>query len=163
MPVVSGHKTTKRWVDLNRWVDLQRENCREIAVLTGCFDLFHAGHARFLKGAKTQDRRRGIERAVLVCLDSDKRVAFLKGHGRPIIPFAQRKAVLEACRWGDRVEGFDTIAELTEITGIAWPDLTIRADGDTRKVFGYSGKILRVKTPPIHTSDIIQRVLESQG
>lgn len=150
-------------IDLERWVVLQREEGREIAVVTGCFDLFHAGHAEFLRGAKTQGLRPGIDRVVLVCLDSDRRVAFLKGHGRPIIPFAERKAILEACRWVDRVEGFDSVHQLVQITRMAWPDLTVRTEGDTRKVFGYTGRILRVPTPPIHTSEIIERIVDSQG
>lgn len=61
----------------------------------GSFDLFHAGHVRFL----TQCARFG---AVTVALLTDQAYRLYRGYD-PIIPFDQRKTVLEALRCVDQV------------------------------------------------------------
>ncbi|MFL6179319.1 MAG: PfkB family carbohydrate kinase [Actinomycetes bacterium] len=67
----------------------------------GCFDLLHAGHVEMLHGA----RRLGD--ALVVLMNSDDSVRRLKGSGRPIVPAADRKRVLEALSCVDAVEIFD--------------------------------------------------------
>lgn len=151
-------------VSIEKWGEAQRKSGCAVVAVTGCFDLFHAGHADFLMSVKLLG---GIRRhAVLVCIDSDKRVAFHKGHGRPIIPLAERVSVLRACRYADRVASFDSLPELNKILRELKPDYIGRNEDDRGKpVFGEDiakHGVLWVKTPPIHTSDIIQRVLDSQ-
>lgn len=60
-------------------------------VLTiGTFDLFHAGHSRFLRAC----RRLAGSGAVVVGVNDDEFVALYKGE-RPIIPFEQRLEVVK--------------------------------------------------------------------
>jgi len=54
----------------------------------GCFDLLHAGHVQMLQAA------RGLGDCLVVCLNSDDSVRRLKGPERPLVPAADRAAVL---------------------------------------------------------------------
>ena len=66
----------------------------------GCFDLLHAGHVALLRAA----RRLGD--CLVVCLNSDDSVRRLKGAGRPLVPEADRAAVLLALDCVDAVAVF---------------------------------------------------------
>src|SRR5262249_32012277 len=62
---------------------------RETIVLgNGCFDLFHAGHVRYLEAAKQLGDR------LVVAINSDESVRALKGEGRPLMPAAERAEIL---------------------------------------------------------------------
>jgi D-beta-D-heptose 7-phosphate kinase / D-beta-D-heptose 1-phosphate adenosyltransferase len=67
----------------------------------GCFDLLHAGHVATLRGA------RALGDCLIVCLNSDGSVRRLKGPERPLVPQADRVAVLEALGCVDVVVPFD--------------------------------------------------------
>lgn len=70
----------------------------QVVVLTnGCFDLLHRGHVDYLQ------RARGLGDALVVGLNGDSSVRQLKGPGRPILPEADRAAVLAALRAVDVV------------------------------------------------------------
>lgn len=74
-------------------------------ITNGCFDVFHAGHASFLSAARrTGDR-------LIVLLNDDYSVLTLKGDGRPIVPFDQRKYVLQSLRSVDGVLTWDGTPE----------------------------------------------------
>lgn len=61
----------------------------------GTFDLFHAGHVRFLK-------RCAQIGSVTVSLNTDEFIEEYKGK-KPIISYAEREVVLLGCRWVDDV------------------------------------------------------------
>jgi rfaE bifunctional protein nucleotidyltransferase chain/domain/rfaE bifunctional protein kinase chain/domain len=67
----------------------------------GCFDLLHAGHVATLHAA------RALGDCLVVCLNSDDSVRRLKGPERPLVPEADRAAVLEALDCVDVVVPFD--------------------------------------------------------
>jgi D-beta-D-heptose 7-phosphate kinase/D-beta-D-heptose 1-phosphate adenosyltransferase len=67
----------------------------------GCFDLLHAGHVATLRAA------RALGDCLVVCLNSDDSVRRLKGPERPLVPEADRVAVLEALGCVDVVVPFD--------------------------------------------------------
>jgi D-beta-D-heptose 7-phosphate kinase/D-beta-D-heptose 1-phosphate adenosyltransferase len=67
----------------------------------GCFDLLHAGHVATLRAA------RALGDCLVVCLNSDASVRRLKGPGRPLVPAADRAAVLQALGCVDVVVPFD--------------------------------------------------------
>ena len=66
-------------------------------VVTGVFDVLHAGHVRFLTWA----RHRG--RPLYVGIEDDERVAALKGPDRPINGVEERAEMLAALRPVDAV------------------------------------------------------------
>ena len=83
----------------------------------GCFDLLHAGHVRALEAA------RALGDCLVVCLNSDASVARLKGPDRPLVPEADRAAVLAALRCVDAVAVFaedDPRAILRELRPHVW-------------------------------------------
>jgi len=69
----------------------------------GCFDLLHAGHISLLRAA------RALGDCLVVLLNSDESVRRIKGADRPLVPQADRAAVLSALSCVDAVEIFDEV------------------------------------------------------
>lgn len=67
----------------------------------GCFDLLHAGHVSLLRAA------RALGDCLVVLLNSDESVRRIKGAGRPLVPQADRAAVLSALSCVDAIQVFD--------------------------------------------------------
>jgi D-beta-D-heptose 7-phosphate kinase / D-beta-D-heptose 1-phosphate adenosyltransferase len=82
-------------------VDRVRAQGGTVVATGGCFDLLHAGHVATLRSA------RALGDCLLVCLNSDDSVRRLKGPERPLVPEADRIAVLEALDCVDVVVPFD--------------------------------------------------------
>lgn len=74
--------------------------------VNGTFDILHRGHLELLEFAKS------LGDFLVVAIDSDRRVKELKGPTRPINTEYERKQMLEAIRWVDRVYVFDSDSEL---------------------------------------------------
>lgn len=72
-----------------------------IVLANGIFDLLHAGHVRYLEGA------RGQGDVLVVAVNSDASAHPLKGPGRPILPEAARAQLVAALRAVDYVLIFD--------------------------------------------------------
>lgn len=62
----------------------------------GTFDLFHAGHVEFLRKCSELDAE------VIVSLNTDEFIEKYKGSA-PVMSYDERKAVLEACVYVDKV------------------------------------------------------------
>jgi len=75
--------------ELQARLDAHRKSGQRIVLANGCFDVLHAGHVRYLEGA----RREGD--VLVVAVNADASVGGLKGAGRPILP-AQARAELVA-------------------------------------------------------------------
>src|SRR5437899_391192 len=78
-----------------------RADGKRIVLANGCFDLLHVGHVRYLEAA----RRLGD--VLFVGLNGDAAVRRLKGHGRPLMPAAERAEILGSLRAVDHVVIFD--------------------------------------------------------
>ncbi len=76
----------------------------KIAFANGCFDVLHAGHIRYLQGAK---REGGV---LVVGLNSDRAVAILKGQGRPLLHEDARAELVSALGCVDYVVIFDDLS-----------------------------------------------------
>jgi rfaE bifunctional protein nucleotidyltransferase chain/domain len=74
--------------------------------VNGTFDILHIGHLELLEFAKS------LGDFLVVAIDSDRRVRELKGPTRPINTEYERRQMLLAIRWVDRVYVFDSDAEL---------------------------------------------------
>jgi rfaE bifunctional protein nucleotidyltransferase chain/domain/rfaE bifunctional protein kinase chain/domain len=72
-----------------------------VVATSGCFDLLHAGHVSALRAARALGDR------LVVYLNSDASVRRLKGPGRPLVPAADRAAVLRSLECVDDVVIFD--------------------------------------------------------
>ena len=70
---------------------------KKVVYATGCFDLLHYGHIRYLEKVK----RYGD--ILIVAIASDALTRRKKGHGRPIIPELHRAYLLKSLRIVDKV------------------------------------------------------------
>jgi D-beta-D-heptose 7-phosphate kinase/D-beta-D-heptose 1-phosphate adenosyltransferase len=68
---------------------------RKVVAVSGGFDPIHIGHVRYFKAAKA------LGEELLVILNTDDFISRKKG--KPFMPFDERKEILEAIRWVDRV------------------------------------------------------------
>lgn len=87
----------------------------------GTFDLYHAGHAAFLGQCK---RIAGQNGHVIVSLNTDEFIELYKGKP-PVMSFAERKAVLESCRWVDEVVANVGAHDSTIAIELAQPDIIV--------------------------------------
>jgi rfaE bifunctional protein nucleotidyltransferase chain/domain len=78
-----------------------RAGGRSVALANGCFDVLHAGHVRYLEGAKREAD------VLVVGVNGDDSVRRLKGPGRPIVPAEDRALVVAALRSVDHVVVFE--------------------------------------------------------
>jgi D-glycero-beta-D-manno-heptose 1-phosphate adenylyltransferase len=79
----------------------ERRNGRRVVLANGCFDILHAGHVRFLEGA----RREGD--VLVVAINSDASERQLKGEGRPVLPAEARAQLVAAIGAVDYVVVFE--------------------------------------------------------
>lgn len=79
----------------------ERLQDKRVVLTSGCFDIFHIGHLRFLETAKT------LGDILIVCLSSDNQIRQLKGSRRPINKIEDRVSVLLSIRCVDYVLLYD--------------------------------------------------------
>ncbi len=83
----------------------------------GTFDLFHSGHVAFL-------RKCALVGSVTVSLNTDEFIRNYKGNA-PVMSYAEREAVLLACRYVDAVVPNVGGADSTVAIDLAQPDIII--------------------------------------
>lgn len=79
----------------------------KIGYTTGVFDLFHIGHLNILKNAKSKCDK------LIVGVTTDELCEKLKGK-KPVIPFNERKSIIESIKYVDRVIPQRKINELSD-------------------------------------------------
>lgn len=77
----------------------------KVGYTTGVFDMFHIGHLNILRRAKEQCEQ------LIVGVSTDELVQSYKHH-LPVIPYDQRSAIVEACRYVDMVVPQTTMDKL---------------------------------------------------
>lgn len=87
----------------------------KIGYTTGVFDMFHIGHLNILKRAKEQCEY------LIVGVSTDELVREYKNK-TPIVPFEERKAIVDAIRYVDAVVDQTTMDKIS-----AWEDLKFDA------------------------------------
>lgn len=102
-----------------RMVKLDRSRARRVVLANGVFDILHAGHIELLNFA----RRLGDK--LVVAINSDEAVSRLKGPGRPVIPAADRKRLLQSLRAVDEVIVFDA-TDTGELLDAIRPDTVVK-------------------------------------
>ena len=79
------------------WREGWRRRRRTVVWTNGCFDLLHAGHVRALEAAAR------LGDVLVVGLNTDASVRRLKGPSRPLVPQAERAAMVAALACVDAV------------------------------------------------------------
>ncbi len=103
----------------------------KISFVNGCFDILHPGHIEMLKYARSSGDY------LIVAIDSDRKVAEMKGPERPIFPQHDRALMLKAIRYVDVVHIFDTKEDLEQLLESIQPDImVIGSDWKGKEVVG---------------------------
>jgi len=135
-----------------------------VVFTNGCFDLFHIGHLRFLKEAKTMGT------SLIVGINSDESVRRIKGRGRPIFPVEQRVEIIQSLWFVDGIVVFEEDDPLKLIKKIK-PDVLVKGDSWAEKdiiggefVKSKGGKIVRIPlVKDISTSRIIEAIISENS
>ena len=136
-----------------------RESGARIVLANGCFDVLHVGHVRYLAGA------RALGDVLVVGINSDARVAQLKGAGRPVLPATERAEIVASL---ESVTYVTIFAEptVTELLLALKPDVHAKGTDYTEEtvperavVRSYGGRVAIVGDPKDHsTSAILSRL-----
>ena len=150
-------------IELNELLSLLRDlrGKQKIVFTNGCFDILHAGHADYLKKAKS------LGDILIVGINSDESIRRIKGEKRPIIPQELRAYLLDSLKPVDYVIIFEEDTPFELIKAIK-PDVLVKgADWDLDKIVGadfvlsYGGKVERIEFSfDISTTKIIEKILK---
>ena len=129
-----------------------------IVLANGCFDVLHAGHVRYLEGA------RALGDLLVVGVNSDRQVGIQKGPGRPILSERERAELVASLESVDVVTIFDE-PTVTELLLAIMPDIHAKGTDYTEEtvperdvVRSYGGRVAIVGDPKDHsTSELIGR------
>ena len=141
----------------------ERARGSRIVLANGCFDILHAGHVRYLEGA------RALGDLLVVGINSDEQVTRLKGPGRPILPERERAELVASLQVVDLVTIFNE-PTVTELLLAITPDVHAKGTDYTEEtvperdvVRSYGGQIRIVGDPKDHsTSEMIRKVSSEQ-
>ena len=137
---------------------------RVVVWTNGCFDLFHAGHARSLRAA------RALGDALVVGVNSDASVRRLKGHGRPVVPATERAELVAALACVDHAVVFneDTpdacirlLRPAVHCKGADYAPPHGKPIPEAAVVEGYGGRVAFLPlVGGLSTTDLIRRIRE---
>lgn len=99
--------------------------------VNGAFDVLHSGHLDLLDFAGM------LGGHLLVAIDTDARIEYNKGIGRPFNPLSIRKHIMSMLKPVNSVAVFDTDEELVDIIRQYQPDIMVKgSDWRGKKVIG---------------------------
>ncbi len=166
---------TREPISLERLVALRRDwraQGRAVVFTNGIFDLLHLGHLRYLESA------RALGDLLIVGLNSDDSTRRLKGPKRPLVPQAERAALLLGLRPVDYVTIFEEdtaealVAALEPEVYVKGGDYVIANTGESSGkplpeawiAQRYGGRVELIPYLPGHsTTELIERILERYG
>jgi rfaE bifunctional protein nucleotidyltransferase chain/domain len=133
-------------------IAVEKSKGRQIVLANGCFDILHAGHIRYLAGA------RALGDVLVVGINSDRQVATLKGAGRPLQPEADRAELVASLETVDLVTIFDE-PTVTELLLAIKPDVHAKGTDYTEEtvperdvVRSFGGRVAIVGDPKNHST-----------
>jgi rfaE bifunctional protein nucleotidyltransferase chain/domain len=131
---------------------------RTVSLANGCFDLLHVGHVRYLQAAAEEGDR------LVVAINDDESVRLLKGPGRPILPAADRAALVAAVRGVDYVVIFpgetvsDVLRAVKPDVHCKGTDYTVESVPEREVVREWGGRTAIVGDPKDHsTRELLSR------
>jgi D-glycero-beta-D-manno-heptose 1-phosphate adenylyltransferase len=140
-------------------VEDARRAGRRVALANGCFDVLHAGHVRYLEGARAEAD------LLVVGVNGDASVRRLKGEGRPAVPEDERALLVAALKQVDFVVVFHEddvrrlLLELRPEVHCKGTDYTAETVPERDVVRSYGGRVAIVGDPKRHdTSALLERI-----
>jgi rfaE bifunctional protein nucleotidyltransferase chain/domain len=148
------------WPALKKRLDRERRRRHRIVFTNGVFDILHSGHLKTLEWSKRQGD------VLVVGVNSDASVRFLKGPKRPIVPQAERALLIAGLEPVDVVTIFGE-ATPERLIGLVRPDVLVKG-GDYRpdQIVGseHAKKVVRIPlVKGRSTTNIVERVVERYG
>ncbi|MDQ5846563.1 MAG: adenylyltransferase/cytidyltransferase family protein [Acidobacteriota bacterium] len=145
--------------ELIEMVSRARKYGAVIVLANGCFDVLHAGHVRYLEGA------RALGDVLVVGINADAQVAKLKGAGRPILPERERAEIVASLEAVSLVTVFEE-PTVTELLLAIKPDFHAKGTDYTEEtvperdvVRSFGGRVAIVGDPKDHsTSEILRKM-----
>jgi len=132
---------------------------KKIVFTNGCFDLLHSGHLALLEHAAR------LGDVLVLAINSDASVRRLKGPERPLVPQAERAALLAALSFVDAVSIFDEDTPLETLEAVRPHILVKGADYRPDQIVGrelvegYGGRVAVVPlVPEKSTSALVERI-----
>jgi len=99
--------------------------------VNGAFDVVHSGHLDLL------DFARGLGTHLLVAIDTDRRIEYNKGKGRPFNNLKNRKELISMLKPVTSVVTFDTDNDLLAILDRYRPDVMVKgSDWRGKQIIG---------------------------
>jgi rfaE bifunctional protein nucleotidyltransferase chain/domain len=142
----------------------QRRLGKRIVFANGAFDLLHAGHVRYLQGARQKGEW------LVVGVNSDASVGRSKGPGRPVVPEAERAEIVAALECVDAVVLFEEdspvrlLEEIRPDVHAKGTDYTPETVPEREVVASYGGQTAIVGDPKEHaTTKLIERIVRELG
>ncbi|HKO97302.1 MAG TPA: adenylyltransferase/cytidyltransferase family protein [Pyrinomonadaceae bacterium] len=130
-----------------------------VILANGCFDVLHAGHVRYLQGA------RALGDLLVVGVNSDEQVAIQKGEGRPVMSESDRAELVASIDAVDLVTVFDEptvealLLELRPDVHAKGTDYTEDTVPEREVVKSFGGRVAIVGDPKNHsTTEMISRL-----
>ncbi|MCL2096538.1 MAG: adenylyltransferase/cytidyltransferase family protein [Oscillospiraceae bacterium] len=128
---------------------------------TGAFDLFHIGHLNILRRAKEMCGY------LIVGVSTDELVREYKGK-TPVIPYEERRAIVEAIKYVDEVVPQETRDKVEALEKLRFNSMFVGDDWkgsplfeDTEKIFKkYGADIIYLPYTKETSSTLIRRVLQ---
>ncbi|HYK25118.1 MAG TPA: D-glycero-beta-D-manno-heptose 1-phosphate adenylyltransferase, partial [Steroidobacteraceae bacterium] len=137
---------------------------KRIVFTNGCFDLLHSGHLALLEHAAR------LGDVLVLAINGDASVRRLKGPERPLVPQAERAALLAALSFVDAVAIFDEDTPLETLEAVRPHVLVKGADYRPDQIVGrelvegYGGRVAVVPlVPDKSTSALVERIRGKQG
>ena len=136
-----------------------RDAGKQIVFANGCFDILHAGHARYLSGARAEGD------VLIVGVNADSGVSGLKGAGRPVLNEHARALLVAALRAVDYVVIFSEpnvetlLAELRPHVHAKGTDYTAAAVPEKATADRFGIRVAIVGDPKNHsTRELLETV-----
>jgi rfaE bifunctional protein nucleotidyltransferase chain/domain len=150
--------------ELRKKLEAQRKSGKRIVLANGCFDVLHAGHVRYLAGAKREGD------VLVVAVNSDASAGRLKGPGRPILPAKARAELVAALATVDYVVVFDEpdvralLRELCPDVHAKGTDYTAETVPERDDAARLGIRVAIVGDPKQHsTRDLVSRIRQAHG
>ncbi len=141
------------------FMEEKRKSGARVSMVSGSFDVFHAGHVHFLEEARAQGD------LLIVLLNSDASVRSYKGPMRPVVPQEERSILLAALTAVDGVVLFDESTPLTVLETLH-PDVYCNGSDygpeciERDIVMAHGGVVHIIERGAGSSTNLINRILE---
>ncbi|MEK7530775.1 MAG: adenylyltransferase/cytidyltransferase family protein [Patescibacteria group bacterium] len=157
------HRLISDYKKLAKLVRHWKELGLKIVLTSGTWDLFHIGHAEYLKQAKEYGD------LLIVGVDSDEKVRARKGPHRPVVPEKERVEILCHLRHVDVVTIKPLSEKANELIKLIKPDVLVMSEstkhraGDIKEKKKYARKIILMKPQASTSTSAKVRLLHVSG